>query len=88
LASILTRNGYRYYCYLEPGDYPHLANSLLCAFYLGVVARYRPLQAAKLLESELRPLVSEFISLCPDQFLYQLVGQITERVCVVPMAKL
>ena len=88
LAGILTRAGYRYYCDLEPGDYPHLAYGLLLAFYLGSVARYRPAEAEALLQSDRRPIVSEFMSLGPDQFLYQLVGLITERVCVVPMAKL
>jgi len=88
IVGLLTRDGYKYYCDLEPGEYPSLANTLLAGFYLGSVARYRPSQVQGLMTTDLRPLVSEFVSLCPPQFLYQIVGLITERICVVPFARI
>lgn len=87
-ASVLTRRGYRYYCDLAPGRYPQLAHALLLAFYYGSAARYRPIEFENLLLSDQRPIVSEFMSLCPSQFLYQLTGLITGRECVVPLAKI
>lgn len=86
VVPILTSQGYRYYVDLRPGDVPHLAYSLMAMFYLGSAARYRPLEIRSLLEGNLRPLVSEFVSLTPRQFLYQLVSLTTGRECVIPFS--
>ncbi|MGH9438899.1 MAG: YaaC family protein [Terriglobia bacterium] len=86
VAPILTPRGYRYYVDLRPGELPHLAYSLMAMFYLGSAARYRPLEIRGLLEGGLRPLVSEFVSLTPRQFLYQLVSLTTGHECVIPFS--
>lgn len=86
IVPILTSQGYRYYVDLRPGDVPHLAYALMAMFYLGSSARYRPLEIRDLLEGSLRPLVSEFVSLTPRQFLYQLVSLTTGRECVIPFS--
>lgn len=86
VVPILTPQGYRYYVDLRPGDVPHLAYSLMAMFYLGSAARYRPLEIRALLEGSLRPLVSEFVSLTPRQFLYQLVSLTTGSECVIPFS--
>ncbi len=88
LVSILTRDGYRYYCDLRPGEYHHLCYALLAVFYMGTVSRYRPTEAEEVLESNLRPLISEAIATCPNQFLYQIVSLATSSVCVIPYAAL
>lgn len=86
IVPILTSQGYRYYVDLRPGEITHLAYTLLAMFYLGSAARYRPLELKSLLEGELRPLVSEFVSLSPRQFLYQMVSLTTNKECVIPFA--
>ena len=86
IVPILTKQGYRYYVDLRPGELPQLSYSLAAMFYLGSAARYRPLEIKSLLENELRPLVSELVSLTPKQFLYQMVSLITKRECVIPFA--
>ncbi|MCA9419889.1 MAG: hypothetical protein KC592_02655 [Nitrospira sp.] len=86
IVTILTAQGYRYYVDLRPGEITHLAYTLLAMFYLGSAARYRPLELKSLLEGELRPLVSEFVSLSPRQFLYQMVSLTTNKECVIPFA--
>lgn len=86
VVPILTTQGYRYYVDLRPGELPQLSYTLLSMFYLGSAARYRPLEVKSLLEGELRPLVSEFVSLSPRQFLYQMVSLITNKECVLPFA--
>jgi hypothetical protein len=86
VVPILTHQGYRYYVDLRPGNVPHLAYSLLAMFYLGSAARYRPLEVKSLLEGPLRPLVSEFVSLTPRQFLYQMVSITTKKECVIPFS--
>ena len=86
IVPILTSQGYRYYVDLRPGHVQHLAYSLLCMFYIGSAARYRPLEVRSLLEGPLRPLVSEFVSITPRQFLYQLVSLITSKECIIPFS--
>ena len=86
LASLLTRNGYRYYCNLRSGTYHHLANAYVMMFYLGTAARYRPTEIEDVMLGELRPLATEAAALCPNQFLYQLVSLITDKLCVIPYA--
>lgn len=86
IVPILTAQGYRYYVDLRPGDVPHLAYSLLAMFYLGSAARYRPLEVKSLLEGNLRPLVSEFVSLTPRQFMYQMISITTKKECVIPFS--
>jgi YaaC-like Protein len=82
IVSLLTRNGYRYYCDLQPGLLHHLSYSLLTMFYVGAAARYRPLEVKAVLSGNLRPLVSELVTLAPKQFLYQLTSLLTEKVCL------
>jgi len=86
VVPILTSQGYRYYVDLRPGELPQLSYTLLSMFYLGSAARYRPLEIKSLLEGELRPLISEFVSLSPRQFLYQLTSLITNKECVLPFS--
>ena len=86
IVPMLTKEGYRYYADLRPGELSSLSYTLIAMFYLGSAARYRPLEISDILEGPLRPLVSEFISLSPKQFLYQLVSLITEEECVIPFA--
>lgn len=86
IVPILTARGYRYYVDLRPGEVPHLAYSLLAMFYLGSAARYRPLEVKSLLEGNLRPLVSEFVSLTPRQFMYQMISITTKKECVIPFS--
>lgn len=88
LVSILTRAGYRYYCDLKPGRVHHLCYTLACMFYLGTIARYRPAEVEKIMNSSRRALVTEAIAVCPQQFVYQLVGRVTKRVVVVPFSRL
>lgn len=87
IVSILTTKGYRYYYDLKPGKYHHLSYSYLFLFYLGTVVRYRPIETEDLLNSELRPLVSDGIEIIPNQFLYQIVGLITKQMLVYPISK-
>lgn len=86
IVPILTSQGYRYYVDTRPGEVPYLAYSLLAMFYLGSAARYRPLEFKSLLDGNLRPLVSEFVSLTPRQFLYQMVSITTNKECVIPFS--
>src|SRR5690606_15318967 len=69
ITPILTRQGYRYYVDLKPGEFPSLAYSLAAMFYLGSAARYRPVETEAVLKGKLRPLITELISLTPKQFL-------------------
>lgn len=88
IASLLTRNGYRYYCSLDRGDFHHLCNSYLLMFYLGHTARYRPTEMKELLDGPWRPVATEAVSIIPKQFLYQIVSLITSKLCVVPYSEL
>jgi hypothetical protein len=88
ITPILTRQGYRYYVDLKPGEFPSLAYSLAAMFYLGSAARYRPVEMEAILKGKLRPLITELISLTPKQFLYRMVSHITQRECVIPLSKL
>jgi len=88
VVSILTRQGYRYYIDLKPGSFPALCYSLAAMFYLGSAARYRPVEMESVLKGELRPVITELISVTPKQFLYQLVSHITQKECVIPSSAL
>ncbi len=88
LTSVLTRSGYRYYCGLKGSTYHHLCNSYLLMFYIGHSARYRPAEMNEILTGNMRPLVTEAVALCPPQFLYQLVSLITNKLCVIPYARI
>ena len=88
LASLLTRDGYKYYCDLRPSDFHHLCESLMLMFYLGSIARYRPTEVEALEASKYSPLTNEALSIIPKQFLYQLTSMITNSVCVVPQIKI
>lgn len=88
LVSLLTRQGYRYYCDLKPGGLHHLSYSLAGMFYLGAAARYRPLEIRRVLEGPLRPLVSEMVAISPRQFLYQLASLISGKVCLIPFSSI
>jgi len=84
LSSVLTRNGYRYFCSMQEPQYHHLCNAYLFMFYLGHSARYRPTEITEILEGELRAVATEAVALCPRQFIYQLVSLITKKLCVIP----
>jgi hypothetical protein len=86
LASILSPSGYKYYVDLADPHYPSICYTFLLMFYLGSVARYRPLELEELLVSNRGPIVSEALRLSPKQFLYQIAGLITNSVCVIPFA--
>ncbi|WP_444936034.1 YaaC family protein [Microbulbifer sp. JMSA004] len=86
-ASILTRNGYRYYCSIQEGTYHHLCNSYLFMFYLGHSARYRPTEIEEIMQGELRPLATEAVAIIPRQFMYQMISLITAKVCVIPYSQ-
>ncbi len=88
IAPILTNSGYRYYIDLKSSELPHLSYTLLCMFYLGTVARYRPNEANELLHGVLRPIVSEFVNISPNQFLYQLCSILLEKECVMPFSSI
>ena len=88
VVTLLTRDGYRYYCDLGQPSYHHLAYSFILMFYLGTTSRYRPKKTEELLDGELRPVIAESLSLTPRQVLYQLTSCITQSVCVVPYARL
>jgi hypothetical protein len=88
LVSLLTKDGYRYYCDLNPGQYHHLCCSLLLMYYIGTIARYRPTKTKEIMVSDYLPLLTEAVETCHVQFLYQLVSLITKNICVVPHAKL
>ena len=57
-------------------------------FYLGTVARYRASEANELLHGTLRPVVSEFVNISPNQFLYQLCSILLEKECVMPFSSI
>lgn len=88
LASLLTHDGYRYYCDLGGPSFHHLAHTLMLAYFVGTVARYRPRATEEIMESDLRPLITEAMAVCPRQFLYQLTSKITSSICSVPHASL
>ncbi|MDH1801389.1 hypothetical protein HXZ77_02805 [Acinetobacter johnsonii] len=88
ITPILTNTGYRYYVDLKAADLPHLSYTLLSMFYLGTVARYRPSEANELLQGTLRPVVSEFVNISPNQFLYQLCSILLEKECVMPFSSI
>jgi len=88
LASILTRQGYRYYCDLEPRGLHHLCYSLISMFFIGTISRYRPTTVEKTFAGRNRPIATEALSLVPHQFCYQMVSRLTDSLCVVPYAQL
>ena len=66
ICSLLTRDGYHYYCDLGGPSFHHLCYAFMLMFYVGTVTRYRPSEAEALLQGDLRPLISEAIASCPD----------------------
>lgn len=88
IASILTRNGYRYYCSIQQGAYHHLCNSYLLMFYLGHSARYRPSEIEEIMQGKLRPMATEAVAILPKQFMYQMVSMVTQKLCVIPFSEI
>ena len=86
VCSLLTPKGYVYYCDLRSPKLHHLSYSLLMMFYIGTAARYRPSEMQELLNTDMRPLISEALAVVPGQMLYHLVSYCTESNCVVPHA--
>ncbi|WP_197454613.1 YaaC family protein [Stieleria varia] len=86
VCSLLTPKGYVYYCDLRSPKLHHLSYSLLMMFYIGTAARYRPSEMRELLETDVRPLISEALAVIPGQMLYHLVSYCTSSNCVVPHA--
>ena len=87
MATLLRRDGNKFYCDLSNPEYHHLAYSFMALFHFGTVSRYNPEETEGLINGVIRPIVSELLSLTPNQFLYQLTSHITQNVCVVPFAK-
>lgn len=88
VASLLTRDGYKYYTVLEQGQMCQLCWGVIVMFYMGMVVRYRPKQARRLFSSEYTPVIAEALSLTPPQFTYHLVSHMTDSVCVTPHAQI
>ena len=88
LIPMLTKQGYRYYIDLEPTRLHRLSSVLGFAYYLGTVARYRPLLNEKILKGKYQSIINEAIISCPNQFFYLMVSHITQQVCAIPMAKI
>lgn len=86
IVPILTSQGYRYYVDLNPGEFHKIVYTVIAMFYLGTAARYRPLEIKTLLNGKLRPLVSEFVSISPRQFLYQMISLTNKKECVIPFS--
>ncbi|REJ88250.1 MAG: hypothetical protein DWQ35_19925 [Planctomycetota bacterium] len=84
IGSLLTPNGYKYYCDLRSPRLHHLSYSYLIMFYIGTAARYRPSEMNELLDTDMRPLISEALAVIPGQVLYHLVSLCTSSTCVVP----
>lgn len=88
LCSILTRNGYRHFVNLAPGQFHHLSYTIMAMHFLGTAARYRPTMVNDILNSDLRQSITEACAICPRQFLYQLASRITDSECVIPFAEI
>lgn len=84
----MTRSGYKYYINLKPGKYHHLASTLMLAFYIGSAARYKPTLTQKIMQSEMRPILTEAVDTSPNQFIYQIASFMTQNIVAVPQAKL
>ena len=85
---MLTRQGYKYYIDLQPDKYDALIYSYALMFYIGSVARYRPTLNEEILEGDYKAIISETMKSTPKQYLYQITGLITKKICVIPMANL
>lgn len=88
VASMLTRQGYRYYLNLQPASLKPNVYFFSLMFYIGSVARYRPSLNESILQGDYSAILNEVMSTCPKQFLYHMVSKITKKVCAVPMAKI
>ena len=88
VASLLTRDDYRYYMVLDDGPMCQLCYGVMLLFYIGMVVRYRPKQARLLFSSEYTPVIAEALSLTPPQFTYHIVSHMTDSVCVTPHAQI
>lgn len=88
LCSILSPDGYKFYCDLRTPKYHHLAYAFIMMYYIGTAARYRPSEMNDLLDSDQRPIISEALAVIPGQMLYHLVSLCTKRNCVVPHASI
>jgi hypothetical protein len=85
---MLTRQGYKYYIDLQPDKYDTLIYSFALMFYIGSVARYRPTLNEEILEGDYKAIISETMKSTPKQYLYQITGLITKKICAIPMANL
>ena len=85
---MLTRQGYKYYIDLQPDKYDTLIYSYALMFYIGSVARYRPTLNEEILEGDYKAIISETMKSTPKQYLYQITGLITKKICAIPMANL
>lgn len=88
IRLMLTRQGYKYYIDLQPDKYDTLIYSYALMFYIGSVARYRPTLNEDILEGEYKAVISETMKSTPKQYLYQITGLITKKICAIPMANL
>jgi hypothetical protein len=79
----------KYYVHLTPPDQaaerlPQLLSLYLLFFFFGSVTRYRPHVFDAILKSDYGPFVREFIASQPDQLLYLLATEFSEREVVKP----
>lgn len=88
IVPILTRTGYRHYCDLSDPPFHHLCYTLAAMFFIGSISRYRPSAVEAHFIGLKRPIVTEALATCPQQFLYQMVSRITGNLCVVPYSAL
>lgn len=58
---------------------PQLASMYAIMFFLGSVSRYRPHFFNRLLKSKYGPLINEFLTSVPNQFLYLMASEIAMR---------
>ena len=77
----------RYYTYANPPVepvLPQLLSMYAAMFYLGSVTRYRPHIFARTLDGEYGPLIQEFITTVPSQFLFLLSSNFARREIAQP----
>jgi hypothetical protein len=88
VSAILTPNGYRYYLSnFEPRVRLHqLLAAYMAMFYFGSVARYRPADYEKMLQSKYGWVIEEFLATQGHQFVYLMANVILRQEVVCPWA--
>lgn len=88
VVSILTPGGYRHYISdFEPRTrVSPIVAAYMAMFFLGSVARYRPLDLGKMREGKFGWVIEEMLATQPDQFLYLAASELLEREVMRPWA--